>query len=379
MEHDFLLVRYGEIGTKSEPVRSRMVNNLRQRVEDRLEHENLDYGKVSDQPGRIIADTEKTLEAAEKISETPGVASTSPAAKVESDIEEMKEAAEEIEVGETFGIEASRRGEHEFDSQEVERKIGDHVRKNSGAEVDLDDPNTWINFDVRENGTYVFTERFEGPDGAPVGSTGTLAALISGGIDSPVAAYEVMKRGADILPIYFYNKPVAAEDHYLRFRSVCEKLKRFNPSKDWSGFKVDMEEINEELMDVGKGRMVLHRRLMFRVAEELAERENLDGIVTGECISQKSSQTTRNLETTSKAVDLPVHRPLLTRSKNEITDKARDLGTFEDAKIASACSTMAPESPSTSLSEGKARQLEKEVDFEELVEKALENVEEVDL
>lgn len=380
MNRDQILVRYGEIGTKSEPVRSKMIENLRQRVEDRLEHEGLDYRKVSVHPGRVIAEQVKEAEeAVEEISEIPGVASVSPAWKIDSNIEEMKEAAEDLEIGESFGIDTQRSGEHGFDSQEVKEKVGKHVKQEKGAEVELDEPETWIEFDIRGENTYVFTERVKGPDGVPVGSSGRFAALISGGIDSPVAAYEVMKRGNDIVPVYFYNAPIAAEDHYLRFRSVCEKLKRFHPAKDWEGFKVDMQEVNEELMGIGKGRMVLHRRLMFAVAEEICEREGLDGIVTGESLSQKSSQTAQNLKVTSRATGYPVHRPLLTHSKNEITEKARELGTFDDAGIASACKTMAPDSPATRMDENRIRELEKEIGFEELVEKAVEGLERIDL
>ncbi|MFB6241799.1 MAG: tRNA uracil 4-sulfurtransferase ThiI [Candidatus Nanosalina sp.] len=380
MEKNFLLVRYGEIGTKSEPVRSKMIDNLRQRVEDRLEHEGLEYGKVSVHPGRVIAEgLEDAGEAARKVSETPGVASVSPAKKIESSIEEMKNTAEEVEVSESFGIDASRSGKHGFDSQEVKEEVGEHVRKNTGAEVDLDNLGILIEFEIRGENTYVFTERFKGPDGVPVGSAGKFAALISGGIDSPVAAHEAMERGCDIVPVYFYNVPVAAEDHYLRFRSVCKKLKRFNFSRDWKGFKIDMGEVNEELMEIGRGRMVIHRRLMFRVAEEICEQEGLNGIVTGESLSQKSSQTPQNLEKTSKATDYPVHRPLITHSKNEITEKARELGTFRDAEIASACQSLAPDNPATRLSEPDLEKLERQVGFEDLVEKALDSMKEIDL
>jgi thiamine biosynthesis protein ThiI len=380
METDHLLVRYGEIGTKSQPVKSQMIDSLRQRVEDRLEYEDAEYGTVSVNEGRIIVDkVGNAEELAGKISETPGVVSASPAKKTGSSIEEMKETVSGLEVGETFGVRANHSGKHEFDSQDVDRELGDHIRNEKNSEVDLDDPETWVQVDIRFEDTYIFTEKFEGPDGVPVGFSGTAAALISGGIDSPVSAHEIMKRGVDIIPVYFYNKPVAAEDHYLRFRSVVDKLKRFHPAKDWKGYKVDMEEVNRELMDIGKGRMVLHRRLMFAVAEKIARQEGLNGLVTGESLSQKSSQTSTNLKITSRVTDLPIHRPLLTHSKNEITDKARELGTFEDAKIASACSTMAPKSPSTEMDTQELNYLEEKIDFEELVDTAMENAEKIDL
>ena len=376
MNEEFLLVRYGEIGTKSEPVRSRMVKILRQRVSDRLDYEKIDFETVSVKPGRIIVEKiPEPMKAAEAIAELPGVSSASPAYRVEPEIEALKKITEKFEVGETFGIETNRSGDHSFDSRDVNREVGGFVAENTGAEVDLDDPETWINFDVRADKAFTYTEKFSGPDGMPAGSGDKVAALISGGIDSPVAAHEIMKRGSDTVPIYFYNRPIAAEDHFLRFRSVVEKLKRFNPSRDWKAYKIDMQEVNEKLMDLGSGRMVIHRRMMFALAQEIAEKEGMKGLVTGESLSQKSSQTAANLKATTETVDLPVLRPLISHSKKEIVAKAREIGTYEDAKIASACSTMAPDNPRTRMDMQEVRNLEEKVDFDELVEKAVDSVE----
>ena len=209
----------------------------------------------------------------------------------------------------------------------------------------------------------------------PVGVSDSLAALVSGGIDSPVAAHEVMTRGSNITPIYFYNKPIAAEDHLLRLESVLKSLERFHPSKKWEYFVVDMEEVNNELMEIGRGRMLLHRKIMFEVSEKIAEKEGLSGLVTGEAIGQKSSQTPENLEFTSSSVDKPILRPLITSKKSSITERARSIGTFEDASINSACSTMAPDNPATSMSDNDLRKLEEKVDIEELVQKAIDSAE----
>lgn len=369
---DHLLVRYGDIGTKSAPVRGKMLKVLRQRVEDRLEYEEEKYGSVTNITGRIIVKDIRP-EAARHLAELPGVTSVSPVKELDAEIKDLKQAAKNVEVGESFGVDTNRSGEHDFSSMEVNREVGAAVEEASGAEVDLDDPETWIKFDIRGEEAFMYTESFDGPSGIPAGSSGSLAALISGGIDSPVAAYEAMTRGSDIVPIYFYNKPIAAGDHLMRFKSSASKLKRFHPSKDWEAYIVDMDEVNEEIMDIGRGRMLLHRYIMFKIAEKICEAENLDGIVTGEALSQKSSQTSSNMRNTSSATDLPIHRPLLTRGKAEITEKARELGTFEDASIDSACRTMAPESPATRMSSSDFERLKQRVDIKELVEKAFQN------
>lgn len=367
-----VVVRYGELGSKSNPVHGKMVKVLRERVEAFLKFEGFEYGKVRTIEGRIIVEECDAVKVAEELSMLPGISSTSPAYKTSTGMEDIKEAVKEIETGETFGVRANS-AVNETGSNEIERRVGSFIEEMKGSSVDLDEPDTWIRIDLRKEAAFVFSERFQGPDGFPVGTEGKLAALISGGIDSPVAAYEAMTRGASITPIYFYNKPFAAEDHKMRFVSTVKKLKRFHPSKKGNVFIVDMEEVNERLMEIDRGRMVVHRKLMFEVAQRIALENGMEGLVTGESIGQKSSQTPRNLRMT--APDVPVHRPLLTLPKSEITSKARKLGTFEDAKIDSACRTMAPDRPRTKASNGEIERLKEEVGFEQLVEKAFDSIE----
>lgn len=371
MEH--VLVRYGELVTKSSKVSYDMKKVLRQRIEDRLVYDDYDFDSVSTVSSRIICNgVGSPYDVAKAVSEIPGVASSSPVYKTKPELNKIKEAVESLDIGDTFGVDANS-VKDSLGSQKLEKELGSHVLKLGEYEVNLDNPDTWINIDLRHEEAYIYTQKFEGPQGFPVGTGDSFAALISGGMDSPVAAYELMKRGSDIVPIYFYNKPIAAEDHLIRFMNVIKKLKRMNPSKDWKAYIVDMKEVNEELLDkLGGGRMLVHRRIMFRIADEIVDCENLSGIVTGESLGQKSSQTGANLEVTSKAVQTSVVRPLLTENKHDIVEKARKLGTFEEAKIDSACQTMAPESPVTKLSEREVNAMENKIDLENLVEKVVD-------
>ncbi|MFB6144048.1 MAG: tRNA sulfurtransferase [Candidatus Nanohaloarchaea archaeon] len=374
-----LLVRYGEIGSKTRKVQQQMRQVLRQRVADRLEYEDLSYGRVSSTEGRILVEDVDAEKAADAVAELPGVASVSPAYSCENSLQQIREEAARLEIGSSFGVDTHRATETSFDSRDVNHEVGSFLEDKTGAEVDLESPETWVYVEIRSRGAYVFTEKIPGPDGFPVGTNGELAALVSGGIDSPVAAYEVMKRGADITPVYFYNQPLAAEDHLMRFRAAIKKLERFNPAPRWRYYIVDMEEVNRELMDeVERGRMLMHREIMFRVAEELVEKDGLDGIVTGESMGQKSSQTARNLRNTS-SIEKPIHRPLLTLSKNEIIRKARKLGTYELAEVDSACRSIAPDHPATSMTQEKVEELREKVSIRQKAFKALENTEKRDL
>ena len=364
-----IVARYGEIGTKSSPVRSRMTSVLRQRISDRLEYEAAEIEKISEKDGRIYCYIEEPEEHIKDVAEMPGVSTASTAMVTDADSDSIDQAFSHFDTGDSFAVRVNT-ANNDFSSSEMEKKLGGLVEERTGSEVDLDSPETRLEADIRGEKAFVFADRHEGPDGFPVGSGGDLGALISGGIDSPVAAYRMMSRGSDIVPIYFYNRPIAAEDHLMRFRSAVEKLKRFHPSKNWEAVIVDMEEINRRLMDKGRGRMVVQRRSMFRIAEKVADIRKLEGLVTGESMSQKSSQTARNMATTSITTSVPIHRPLLGENKNRITEQARKLGTFEEATIDSACSSMAPDHAATRFNPRDARRMEEDLELEDLEEEA---------
>lgn len=377
---DHVLVRFGEIGTKSRQVRRNMLRILVQRLQDRLAYEDVD-ASVRTIQGRLIVDVQDgdANAVAGALGELPGVVSASPAIRTEPDLAAIETATEELTVGATFGVDANVAGEHGFGSDDLNRQVGAHVEAHAGATVDLDDPETWVEIDVREEEAYVFTDRIEGPGGFPVSSQDPLAALISGGIDSPVAAHAAMTRGADVVPVYFYNRPFAAGDHLVRFEEAVDTLRRFHPGKRWYYHQVDMSDVNDRLMAVDGGRMLLHRIVMFRVAERIADRGGLAGLVTGESMGQKSSQTAVNLARTSEAVDLPVHRPLLTETKSTITQRAREIGTFESATVNSACRSIAPDSPSPEMARDRLASLARDVELEDLVDRADEATERVEL
>jgi thiamine biosynthesis protein ThiI len=376
---DHVLVRYSEIGTKSRPVASRMHSRLRDRVAERLAYEGLAPDHVTTVPGRILVATDAAAAAAPALAELPGVASTSPAQRTATKFDAVADATDDLEVDSPFAVRANTAGKQPWTSEELERELGGHVQSRTGADVDLEDPATTVEVDVRDEGAFVFAERHEGPGGFPVGSQEPLVALISGGIDSPVAAYAAMTRGSDIEPVYFYNKPFAAGDHLVRFESALSKLVRMHPAKTWRYHRVDLEPVNEALAAVGTGRMVLHRRVLFRVAEHVAAETGAVGLVTGEAIGQKSSQTAANLALTSAAVETPIHRPLLTVGKDESVRRARALGKFEDAVVDSACRSIAPDHPTPRLGADKLAGLEERVDLDGLVAAALDGLKVVEL
>ncbi|MFT4903758.1 MAG: thiamine biosynthesis protein ThiI [Natronomonas sp.] len=365
-----VVVRYGELGTKSPSVRRRMEEQLRANVAAALDDRGIS-GRVERTDGRLIIRTADAGEAATAAADLPGVVSASPAREVAPDADAIYEtmvALARDRSFDTYAVRASRaRDDHPFTSPQLEREGGAAIGEAVAAGVDLDDPDVTFEADVRPNTAYVFAERLEGPGGLPVGTQAPLVALISGGIDSPVAAFELLRRGAPVVPVYVDLGDYGGVDHRARAIAACERLGERAPNHDLRPYVVDGGETIRHLVEsVERGRMLSVRRYFFAVAETIADIEDAAGIVTGEALGQKSSQTARNLQVTTAAVDMPVHRPLLTVDKPEITNRARGLGTYEEAEIEAGCNRLVPPQPET---EGRLEGLLK-VEPDDLFERA---------
>lgn len=348
---DCVVVRYGELGTKSPTVRSRMEGLLRENVAAALADRGLG-GSVERLPGRLVVRGADPAAAAEAAAELPGVVSASPAREVPPAADVIREALVEVAAEreyDSFAVRVNRaRDDHPFTSPELERATGAAVGEAVDADVDLEDPDCTLEADVRPDRAFVFAERVDGPGGLPVGSQAPLVALISGGIDSPVAAFDAMRRGAPVVPVYVDLGEHGGVDHRARAIAACQRLARFAPGQDCRPYVVDGGDALSALADrVDRGRMLCVRRYFFAAAAAIADSEDAAGVVTGEVLGQKSSQTARNLRVTSAAVDLTVHRPLLSTDKPTITDRARALGTLETAEIEAGCNRLVPAHPET--------------------------------
>ncbi|MFC7142604.1 tRNA sulfurtransferase [Halosimplex aquaticum] len=356
---DVVVVRHGEIGTKSNHVGTKMERQLRENLASMLADRGVD-GEVEQRRLRLLVHTDDPEGATAAAADTFGVVSASPASRVEPTLdaiaEGLREAAREHYDGGTFAVSARRAGEesaHPFASTDIEREGGSAVWEAAEAagiepEVDLDDPDTEFFVDCRAEEAFLFLEKRSGPGGLPLGTQDPMIALMSGGIDSPVAAWEVMKRGVPVIPLYVALGDYGGVDNRARAVSTTETLAGYAPDRD---VRLRIAPGGDAVADIADavevGRMLVLRRFMFMVAEAVAEARGAVGIVTGESIGQKSSQTSANLAVTSAAVDLPVHRPLVTVDKTDITHRADDIGTFHESTIPAGCDRLAPEYPET--------------------------------
>ncbi|MDY6765333.1 MAG: tRNA uracil 4-sulfurtransferase ThiI [Halobacteria archaeon] len=388
---DTVVVRYGEIGVKSPKVKIGMEKKLRRNLEEILAAREIE-GEVEREWSRLFiradeADIDRATDAA---TDTFGVVSASPSVTVPPDLSSITQTlasiAREAYTGGTFAVRARRAGkkeEHPFNSKDIEEEGGaaiwGEVEDEFEPEVDLNDPDLEFFVECREDEAYVFLEKRPGPGGLPLGTQSKLVALISGGYDSPVAAWEAMKRGCEVVPVYFDLGRYGGADHEMRAFDTIATLAEYAPGRDMRVRKVPAGDVMDRLVDhVDRGRMLVYRRFMYRVAEHVAERENAYGIVTGESIGQKSSQTSRNLGITSRATSLPVHRPLLTYDKQDIIDKSREIGTYAGSRIDAGCNRIAPDRPETNATLDRILEVEPD-DLFEWAKEAAENVDVVEL
>ncbi|WP_394742550.1 tRNA sulfurtransferase [Natronococcus roseus] len=355
---DTVLVRHGDINTKSNTVRRYMEGLLAENLEAILDDRSVP-GEVEHRWSRLLIHTteEAVEDATAAAADTFGVVSASPCLTVGTEQAAILEALEEIARarydGGSFAVDA-RRADKElpYDSEDLAREGGstvwDSVADEFEPEVDLDDPDLTFGVEVRREGAFLSLEKRSGPGGLPLGAQEPVIAMISGGIDSPVAAYEMMKRGSPIVPVYVDLGPFGGIDHEARAMETVRVLSRYAPNFDTQVYKIPGgETISVLVEEMEEGRMLSMRRFFYRAAEVLAERVDAHGIVTGEAAGQKSSQTVQNLGVTSRATRLPIHRPLLTRDKNEIVAQAREIGTFVESTIDAGCNRVAPDRAET--------------------------------
>lgn len=352
---DTVLVRHADMGVKSGKVQTEMERRLRDNLAAMLDSRGVD-ADVERRWSRLLvhADEENVDAATDAVADTFGVRSASAAVVVDPDLDAVRsalaDAARALYDGDTFAVRARRADKSlPFTSEDVERQGGEAVwNAVDDPAVDLEDPDTTFRVEVRESEAFVFVEKRTGPGGLPLGSQAPVVGLVSGGIDSPVALWEVMKRGSPVVPVYLDLGDYGGQDHEARAMETVRRLAAYAPNFDVTVRKVPAGDVMDLLVEeVGPARMLVYRRFMYRVAEHVARDVDACGIVTGEAIGQKSSQTARNLGVTSAATDLPVHRPLLTMDKTEITDRAREIGTFRDSTIPAGCNRVAPDFPET--------------------------------
>jgi thiamine biosynthesis protein ThiI len=361
---DSVLVRYGEIALKDAWTRKSWERILASNIVYNLKEAGIDH-EVSMERGRIFV-LASDPRAPQIAADVFGVVSVSPVWTCEPAIEAVAKVASQIAAErspKSFAI-RSRRGGGEISSTEIAVEVGSAVQERTGATVDLSDPELEIFVEAREKKVLVFTEVVKGVGGLPLGTQSRMLVLISGGIDSPVAAWMMMRRGSPVSLLYFDARPYV--DALPQALKSAEALRRWT-----SGRKINFVRVP---IGVGLAKIsgaepratcLLCRRLMYRIARMVMEEEEAFGVVTGYSLGQVASQTPANIMAEQSGIDLTVYHPLIAMDKSEIMDLARKIGTYRATADAGSCSA-APKKPMTRAKAEDIKAMEMELGLEEI-------------
>ncbi|MBA3264302.1 MAG: tRNA 4-thiouridine(8) synthase ThiI [Thermoleophilaceae bacterium] len=374
-----VLLKFGELALKGRN-RPRFVNAL----ERNLRRMTADLGpiEVRHRGGVFIVSGDMPQEElAERCLGLPGVSVVQPALRCERDATAAADAAVELlrELpGHTFAVRATRRDKRfALRSIELARLLGDAVRVRLGLDVDLSNPDLELFVEVDHKELLVSVERLRGAGGLPVGTSGRALVLLSGGLDSPVAAYRMMKRGLRCDFVHFSGRPFTSPESIYKAYALVGRLDRFQG--DSRLYVVTFGPAQRRLATAGAGRLQVlsQRRLMVRVAAALGERLDAGALVTGDSLGQVASQTLPNLAVVEEAAQLPLLRPLIDRDKSEIVDAARALGTYDISILPDedCCQLFTSKPASTRGHPDDLRRIERTADIEELVEQLAESAE----
>jgi thiamine biosynthesis protein ThiI len=313
-----------------------------------------------------------------------GVANFSFAERTAVDLEDLKSKILESLKGKEFSSFRiqTKRADKTFplNSPDVNREVGAAVKAYSGAQVDLKNAELTIGIEILSRDAFFSLDKIPGPGGLPVGASGRVISLISGGIDSPVASYRMMQRGCRLIFVHFHSSPYLDKTSQEKVKELVKILTRHQYSSRL--YMVPFGEIQRQIVTavLRPLRVVLYRRMMVRLAEAIASSEKASALVTGESLAQVASQTLQNLTVIEKAATLPILRPLVGMDKQEIIDQARRNGTFEISILPDqdCCQLFVPRHPDTKASLVEVEKSESRLDLPALIQLGTENAETID-
>jgi thiamine biosynthesis protein ThiI len=391
MKTKTLLIRYDEIGLKGRNRRhfeNQLVRNIRYALRD---IKNVQIDKIR---GRILGrvDLAEAEKCTSRLTQTPGIASISIGNSIEPDFDKMAELGvslihEKLQAqGELKFCVRTRRSNKAFSftSKEVDFEVGSRIMEtlsSNGLSVDINRAEFILEIEIGPQETIVFDNRVSGLSGLPVGSSGQVLSLLSGGIDSPVSTFKLINRGCRVHSIFFDNRTFLGRGGYDKVIRLAHTINRFQGGGKL--YVVPFQDIQVAIRDhcTDSNRVVLYRRMMYRIASALAELKNCQGLVTGESVGQVASQTLKNIMAVSCVVPMSVLRPLIGMNKQEIITQAKKIGTY-DISIEpqpDCCSVFMPDHPSTNCKIKYLEADERLYPWEELKSSALDSVETIDL
>lgn len=377
-----ILVRYGEITTKGKN-RKQFINRLRENI--RYTFQDLDQVHIRSERDRMYLSSPSDEEMDILIERLPtvfGIQSFSPVAECPTTLEDMKNLAVEIVKGidyegKTFKVNVKRSyKKFELETYELNREVATHVLSTlPGMTVQMKDPDIELRIEVREQATYMMVEVIQGAAGLPVGSNGKALLLLSGGIDSPVAAYYMMKRGVRIEAIHFFSPPFTSDQSLGKVMELCEQISHFGGNVRLH--VIPFTEVQQTIQQAVPENVTMTstRRMMMKISDIVRKEIDALALVTGENLGQVASQTLDSLAAINDVTTTPILRPLITYDKLEIIEIAQKIGTYETSirPFEDCCTVFTPANPKTKPRIDKMNYYEGFTDFDEMIERAVKN------
>jgi thiamine biosynthesis protein ThiI len=377
---DCILVHYGELGLKGRnrpEFEKKLIENIGKALEEQ------EFGGIKKAQARIILELNEKSNI-EKIEESLkrvfGIAWFAFAHRTEPDLESVKNLVGKklrLAPGTKARVSAKRADKTlPFTSMDADRELGKYLVDEFNAKISLNEPETTIYVEFVKDDVYVFDKKIRGLYGLPVGVSGKVLHLLSGGLDSPVAAWLLMKRGCQVEFLHFHafrkfdkTKNAKIPDLVDALKQYCFKSRVF--FVPFYPFEAEAVEAPERY------RLILFRRFMFRVAEQLARKHGIDALSSGENLAQVSSQTLENIAVISRATSMTMLRPLLTYEKDEIVKLARQIGTFEISTkpYKDCCQLFMARHPATKAKLQVVESIEKKLNLNEAISESLDRTE----
>ena len=375
-----VIVHYDEIGLKGQNRRlfeNQLVRNIKRALRG------CGYETVRRLPGRLLVELTPESDVPqirEKLTRVFGIAYFGLAIESEQDIEALKQNALRLvqaydQPYETIKVDTKRSNkEYPIQSPQVNATVGAHLLRHIQAGVDLSHPDLTCHIEIVNRTAFLYLGRVRGAGGLPVGVSGRVVTMLSGGIDSPVAAWQMMRRGCKTDFVHFYSYPYTDKASLEKVIRLTEHLTQYQYYSRLHLVPFADAQLQIVTKAPAKLRVVLYRRMMLRIAQALAERNHCEAIVTGESLAQVASQTLQNLRTIESVVTMPVLRPLIGMDKNDIVQRAKHIGTFEISTLPydDCCSLFVPEHPATAATLEEAEAAEQGLDIPQLITQALE-------
>ena len=378
-----IIIKYGELTTKHDNINF-FIKTLKNNIESSLS--GID-NKITYDVGRMFIETDEYDEVVKKLTNTFGIHEINIAYEIDDrSLDNISKVLIELLSDKdfnTFKVVTKRSDKsYPIKSMDISRTLGGVVLKNKKTvKVDVNNPELLINVEIRNNKAYLYFEKVEGIGGYPVGTLGKGMLMLSGGIDSPIAGYLAMKRGIRIEGVYFDSPPhtsIDAKNKVLELASILSS---------YSGYVklhvIHFTEIQEAIYKYcPKEYMItIMRRMMYRIAEKLAHKNNCKAIINGESVGQVASQTLTSMAAINEVIKMPVLRPVCCYDKIEIIDLAKKIGTYDISirPFQDCCTIFVPEHPVINPEIEKAREYEQAFDFETLINVAVKNDEVIKL